>query len=83
MPKVLGASHGRKGEEMSGPMRTDLEAKADRLDCDLYRVLCQVVQASRQFKDAGPGLLEAAVHIRKARPHIRAYMHEHDAEKTA
>ena len=68
---------------MSEPARTDLEAEADRLDCNLYRIICQVVElAGHQYSEAQGQLYEVARQLRAARPGLRALMHQYDRERT-
>lgn len=64
--------------------RTDLQRDADRIDCDLYRILDRVelLQEEEHGYRASRALALAARALRIARAHIRSNMHEDDRAVT-
>jgi len=56
--------------------RTKEEKFADRLDCELYRLVCRAAnQKEKHWK-------QVAVLLAEVRPYIRARMHKKDREQT-
>jgi hypothetical protein len=64
-----------------GP-HTEIERAADRLDCDLYRVLCQIERLWEREKSTRPMLAVTLHYLRQARPNLRALMCEEDRRAT-
>lgn len=67
---------------MKAEFRTLLQAEANRLDCDLYRVIHQIEGLADRIPVAGPKLRGVANKLFLARPDLRMLMHKNDRKET-
>lgn len=62
--------------------RTELQRDADRLDCDLYRLICRVEVLWQDYPRARDKLHDSLQGLRGARNGLRSLMHELDRKET-
>jgi len=67
------------------PERTSLQRDADRLDCDLYRLLSRVealYDGNKRNREVRKYLSDSLSGLRGARVGLRCLMHKFDRERT-
>lgn len=72
-------------EQLASDERTQLERDADRLDCDLYRLLGRVealYDRHKKYHDQRKYLSESLRGLRSARVGLRCLMHKDDRAAT-
>lgn len=65
--------------------RTTLQREADRIDCELFRLLGRVEElydAHKNYRQPRRQLSDALRGLRSARGGVRALMHDQDREQT-
>jgi hypothetical protein len=62
--------------------RTELQTEADRIDCDLYRIISAVERLADRIPIAGAQLRAVAYTLHNARPGLRRFMHADDRRLT-